>query len=173
VSYRFPVLLDADHVLDGFTCASVEQTEWLLHHARRSMPSSSTRVLVVTPEESRRVVAYAAWTMAQIAIAEAHERLPKCAGRYPQPVALLARLGVEEEHTNRGLGAALLVDIIRRAAAIGAEIGCRGLLVHCEPEAARSFYEHLVPELERSPTDPLHLVLLKKDIRRTLEGVGA
>ena len=33
---------------------------------------------------------------------------------------------------------------------------------------ARTFYEHLIPEFERSPTDPLHLLLLLKDIRRTL-----
>jgi hypothetical protein len=30
------------------------------------------------------------------------------------------------------------------------------------------FYRHLVPEFEQSPTDPLHLVLLIEDIRRTL-----
>ena len=30
------------------------------------------------------------------------------------------------------------------------------------------FYRHLVPEFETSPTDDLHLVLLMKDIRRTL-----
>ena len=47
-------------------------------------------------------------------------------------------------------------------------IGCRGLLVHAESEQARGFYEHLIPEFERSPTDPLHLLLLLKDIRRTL-----
>lgn len=47
-------------------------------------------------------------------------------------------------------------------------IGCRGLLVHAESEQARSFYEHLIPEFERSPTDPLHLLLLLQDIRRTL-----
>ena len=48
------------------------------------------------------------------------------------------------------------------------EIGCRALLIHAEDDEARSFYEHLVPELEPSPTDPLHLVLLLKDLRRTL-----
>jgi hypothetical protein len=37
---------------------------------------------------------------------------------------------------------------------------------HSRP--ARSFYEHLIPEFERSPTDPLHLLLLLKDIRCTL-----
>jgi hypothetical protein len=41
--------------------------------------------------------------------------------------------------------------------------------VHAESEQARAFYEHLNPEFKRSPTDPLHLLLLK-DVRRTLAG---
>ncbi len=45
---------------------------------------------------------------------------------------------------------------------------CRGLLVHAESEQAQGFYEHLIPEFERSPTDSLHVLLLLKDIRRTL-----
>jgi hypothetical protein len=35
---------------------------------------------------------------------------------------------------------------------------------------ARGFHEHLIPEFERSPTDPLHLLPLLKHIRRTLRG---
>jgi hypothetical protein len=42
------------------------------------------------------------------------------------------------------------------------------LLVHAESQQARGFYLHLVPEFEPSPTDDLHLVLLLKDVRRTL-----
>ncbi|MDZ7675358.1 MAG: hypothetical protein U5K30_09865 [Acidimicrobiales bacterium] len=106
--------------------------------------------------------------MASVALADAPERLRKGAGRYPQPVALLARLGVDLEHEGHGLGAGLLQDVIARTHGLGSEIGCRGLLVHAETEEARTFYEHLVPEFEASPTDPLHLYLLMKDIRRTL-----
>jgi hypothetical protein len=40
--------------------------------------------------------------------------------------------------------------------------------VHGESEQGRGFYEHLIPELELSPTDALCLLLLLKDIRRTL-----
>jgi hypothetical protein len=58
--------------------------------------------------------------------------------------------------------------VITRTAQLSTEIGCRALLVHAETTAARDFYVHLVPQFERSPTDPLHLVLLTKDIRRTL-----
>jgi hypothetical protein len=48
------------------------------------------------------------------------------------------------------------------------DVGCRGLLVHAESQQARDSYLHLVAEFEPSPTDDLHLVLLIKDIRRTL-----
>lgn len=133
------------------------------------MAVSSTRVFVVTPADSPQVVAYYAWTMAQIRLADAPARLRKGAGRYPQPIALLARLGVHRDHEGKGLGAGLLRDVIQRVAAVSQEIGCRGLLVHCESEEARNFYRHLVPEFEPSPTDELHLVLLLKDIRRTLQ----
>lgn len=169
MSYRPPEPLGRTHDLDTFACASPEQTDWLVRHARQSTAAGTTRVFVVTPTDSRQVVAYYAWTMAQIELAAAPVRLRKGAGRYPQPVALLARLGVHLEHEGNGLGAALLRDVIQRAAAISDDIGCRGLLVHCESEAARGFYHHLVPEFETSPTDELHLVLLLKDIKRSLQ----
>ena len=106
--------------------------------------------------------------MAQLHASDAPPRLRKGGGRYPQPVALLARLGVDVHHEGRGLGAGLLQDVFLRLLALSADIGCRALLIHAESNAARDFYRHLVPEFEDSPTDPLHLVLLMKDIRRTL-----
>jgi len=133
------------------------------------MTSGATKVFVVTPADSNAVVAYYSWTMAQIDAASAPKRLTKGAGRYPQPVALLARLGVHQNHEGKGLGAGLLQDVLRRVAAISNEIGCRGLVVHAESDRARCFYRHLIPEFEQSPTDDLHLVLLLKDIKRTLQ----
>lgn len=165
--YRPPEPLAAGHDLSGFECRSREQTEWLRRFARQASGVGTTRVFVVTDEGSR-VVAYYAWCMAQLAITEAPVRLATGAGRYPQPVALLARLGVDVHHEGRGLGAALLRDVLARLAALSSDIGCRGLLVHAESAEARKFYLHLVPEFEVSPTDELHLVLLMKDIRRTL-----
>lgn len=133
------------------------------------MGAGTTRVLVVTPADSDVVVAYYAWCMASVSPADAPPRVRKGAGRYPQPVALLARLGVDVGHEGRGLGAGMLRDVILRTVALGEEIGCRGLLVHAETVEARDFYLHLVSEFERSPTDEMHLYLLMKDIRRTLQ----
>jgi len=58
--------------------------------------------------------------------------------------------------------------VFARLVGLSEDIGCRGLLVHAESPEAREFYLHLLPEFEESPTDPLHLVLLMKDIRRTV-----
>jgi len=63
-----------------------------------------------------------------------------------------------------------LNDVMQRVAAISDDIACRGLLVHYESQSAHDFYLHLIPEFDASPTDELHLVLLLKDIRRTLRG---
>ncbi len=166
--YRPPRLLEPDDVVDGFECRSVEQTEWLRFHARQADAAGTAKVLVVTPVDGRAVVAYYAWSMAGISVEDAPTRVRKGAGRYPQPVALLARLGVAVGHEGQGLGAGLLADVISRTAQLGAGIGCRGLLVHAETPQARDFYLHLIPEFEQSPTDELHLVLLMKDIHKTL-----
>jgi GNAT superfamily N-acetyltransferase len=165
--YRAPEPLDERHEVGGFACRSVEQTDWLRRHARQSASIGTTKVFVVSIVDGS-VVAYYAWCMAQVAPGGAPERFRKGAGRYPQPMALLARLGVHTDHEGQGLGAALLQDAFARLAALSGDIGCRGLLVHCESDEARRFYLHLVREFEPSPTDDLHLVLLMKDIKRTL-----
>ncbi len=166
--YRPPRPLEAVDRVDEFLCRSAEQTHWLRRHARQSTSSGGTAVFVVTTTSSRDVVAYYAWRMAQLDLASAPSRLRKGAGRYPQPVALLARLGVHVDHEGHGLGAGLLVDVITRMLDLSANIGCRGLLIHAESDHARDFYLHLIPELLPSPTDELHLVLMTKDARRSL-----
>lgn len=168
LAYRPPEPLGEHHDLAGFACRSVEQTDWLRRYARQSANAGTTKVLVVTAVNSDQVAAYYAWCMAQIDITDSPARLRKGTGRYPQPVALLARLGVHIAHEGQGLGAGLLQDVFARLVELSDAIGCRGLLVHAESQEAQEFYLHLIPEFEPSPTDPLHLILLMKDIRRTL-----
>lgn len=167
--YRPPELLADHHDLTEFRSRSTEQTEWLRRYARQSAATGTTRVFVVNEvRHPDRVVANYAWCMAQLNTEVTPERARKGAGRYPQPVALLARLGVDIDHEGAGLGAGMLQDVFVRLVELSDDIGCRGLLVHAESIEARAFYVHLVPEFEPSPTDQLHLVLLMKDIRRTL-----
>ena len=135
--YRPPALLAADHVTDRLECRSSEQTTWLHRHTRQPASTGTTRVFVVTPHNSNEVVTYYAWLMAHLEVGDAPQRLRKGAGRYPQPIALLARLGVDVRHEGRGLGAALLQDVVARLLELSDDIGCRGLLIHAESEDAR------------------------------------
>jgi GNAT superfamily N-acetyltransferase len=128
----------------------------------------STRVMVITHRDDARVVGYYALSAGSVEPSAAPDRIAKSMPRYPVPVIILTRLGVDRAEQGRGLGRALLRDALIRAAAAAAEIGVRAILVHCESSAARDFYIR-VAEFEPSPTDPLHLYLLLSDLRKSLE----
>jgi GNAT superfamily N-acetyltransferase len=159
------------HVLAGFDCGSSAQSVWLVEHATQAHRAGLSRVYVVRDANhpDQRVVGYYALAAASVAPADATPRLRQGAGRYHQPVVILARLGVDRSVQGAGLGRALVVDALRRIAAAAEVIGVRAVLIHCETEAAREFYLRLA-KFEASPTDPMHLLLLMKDLRRALAG---
>jgi GNAT superfamily N-acetyltransferase len=98
-----------------------------------------------------------------VAPEEASERVRKRQPRYRIAVILLARLAVDRTLQGRGVGAGLLKDALLRAADAADTIGARALLVHAKDDEARRFYEHF--GFEPSPTDPLHLFLVMKDLK--------
>jgi GNAT superfamily N-acetyltransferase len=79
---------------------------------------------------------------------------------------LLARLAVGASVQGRGVGAWLLQDAMRRALSASEAVGMRVLLVHALDDNARGFYVRW--GFEPSPTDPLNLQMLFKDIRKSL-----
>jgi GNAT superfamily N-acetyltransferase len=93
-------------------------------------------------------------------------RIIKGMPRYPIPVVLLARLAVDTTVAGRGIGAWLLRDAMTRTLAAADTIAVRAMLVHATDDTARAFY--LRHGLEPSPTDPLHLMILIKDIAAAL-----
>lgn len=146
MSYRPPAPLGPAHDTDGFVCGSPEQTDWLVRHARESMAISSTRVLVVTPADSNQVVAFYAWTMVQTGLVDVPARRRKGAG----PADSRCTSGRRDALDNV------------------AEKPCSQPFAF--PRQPISWL--IVPEFEASPTDELHLVLLLRDIRRTLHAGG-
>lgn len=161
--------LSAARVLAGFDCGSPAQSAWLIEHALQAHRSGLSRVYVVRDldQADERVVGFYALAAGSVAPADASPRLMRGAGRYHQPVVILTRLGVDRTAQGVGLGRALVVDALRRIAAAAEVIGVRAVLIHCETDAARDFYLRLA-KFEQSPTDPMHLLLLMKDLRRAL-----
>ena len=141
---------------------------YLIHQALHDQRAEKARSYVVL--RGAGVVGYFSLAAASVEPHEVTVRLAKGQGRQPIPVILLGRLAVELGGQGRGLGEALLVEALRRCAAAADAIGARAVLVHAVDEAAKGFYAKY--GFEESPTSPLHLLMLMKDIRKTLRTGG-
>jgi GNAT superfamily N-acetyltransferase len=171
VAYRRPEPLAPHHRLDGFDCGEPALNEWLKRHARPAHASDSAKVFVTTLEDSETVVGYYALAAAQVAPDAATARALKGQpSSRPVPAILLARLAVDRKHQGAGLGRSLLQDVLLRCAEAAKAIGARVLLVHAMHERAKAWYMQF--GFEESPTDPLHLLMLMKDLRAFLKSRG-
>jgi len=171
VAYRHPEPLGKRQRLDDFQCGEPALDEWLKRHARGAHASDSARVFVTTLEDGETVVGYYALAAAQVAPEDATARALKGQPQArPVPAILLARLAVDQKHQGAGLGRSLLQDVLLRCVEAAEAIGARVLLVHAKHEAARSWYMQF--GFEESPTDPLHLLMLLKDVRAFLQRQG-
>ncbi len=171
MAYQRPEPLGKQHRLDAFECGEPALDEWLRRHARAAHASDSARVFVATLEDGVTVIGYYALAAAQVAPEEATARALKGQPRTrPVPAILLARLAVDRQHQRAGLGRSLLQDVLLRCVEAAEAIGARVLLVHAKHEAAKAWYMQF--GFEESPTDPLHLLMLLKDIRAFLQRPG-
>jgi predicted N-acetyltransferase YhbS len=161
------------HETEAFECGSEDQTNWLRRHALQAHRSDTAKVYVVCLADTPKVVGYYALNASSVASEDATPRLTQGAGRYPVPVVVLARLGVDIAEQGRGLGTALVKDAFLQVASVADRVGVRALLIHAETEKVAEYYARIDPGFEPSPTDPLHLVLLMKDLRRAIRHAAA
>lgn len=155
--------LSKAHDVSRFDCGAHPALNlWLQRHALQNQASNSARTYVV--HRSQAVAGYYSITAGSIAHESATRRAAQGLARHPIPVALLARLAVHSAEQGKRLGEALLKDAMVRIERASDILGIRAILVHAIDERARSFYERY--EFEPCPDDPLHLLLLMKDLRR-------
>jgi len=170
VGFHEPVALEAHHRAENFQCGVLSLDEWLGKHALQSHRSGGSRVFVTT-ETDPDIVGYYALAAGAVMPREATARLVRgVAASQPVPVVLLGRLAVDIRHQGQHLGRSLLLDAMMRVLQAGELIGIRALLVHAIDERAREWYAQF--GFERSPTHPLHLILLLKDLRASVEQLG-
>lgn len=167
--FRDPRPLDGEQRVNGFECGVDSLDIWLVRHARAAAGAGSARTYVVVDSEQDRVVGYHALTVGSIEHAEATNRAKKGMPRHPIPVMILARLAVDKSVQGRGLGLFLLRDAMSRAVSVAEQAGVRLLLVHAVNEEARAFYKRF--GFEPSPTDPMNMQLLTKEIRLQLDSL--
>jgi predicted N-acetyltransferase YhbS len=156
--------LRRDHSLDSFDCGKEELNRFLKRHALTNQASGSAQTYVLA--DGLVVKGYYSLAAGTVAHDEATDRVKKGLARHPIPVILLARLAVDLSLQGRKIGPGLLKDALRRAAHAADTIGARAVLVHAKDDNAKGFYEHFT--FEPSPSDPYHLMLIMKDLRRII-----
>lgn len=154
--------LDRHHVVEEFDCGQEDLNKFLLRFAlSNQLANASTTYLALAGEE---VVGFYTLVVGEVAYTDAPERLVKGMARYPVPLMILARLATDLRWQGKGIGKGLLKDAMLRTMQAADIAGIRALAVHAKDDDARAFYEHF--DFLPSPTDPLHLYLLMKDLRR-------
>ena len=153
------------HDVNRFDCGGQQSlSEWLKRFAWANQKNESARTYVV--HRKGPVFGYYSISAGNVSIEEAPARIAKGLARHPIPVILLARLAVDKDEKGTGLGKALLKDALIRIAHAADIVGARAVLVHAIDEQAKKFYLHF--DFEPSPIHDLQLILLMKDLRKSL-----
>ncbi len=131
--------------------------------ALNNLQTAASRTYVVCPTGSLAIIGYAALSMGQILAQDVtgpmRRNMPKSI-----PAVLLGRLAISREWQGKGLGRALLADVIVRAQRASAEVSARLVVVHAISPAAEAFYLHhgFTRLPVETPTLALDLVRLSK-----------
>ena len=162
-SLRFEKL-ERSHAIDSFDCGSEPLNRFLIRFALQNQQAGASQIYVVLADED--VAGYYTLFVGQVNYDDAPERLTKGLARHPVPIMLLARLAIATPWQGKGLGSGLLKDAMLRTLQAADIAGIRAFAVHAKDEQVRAFYGHF--DFVASPTDPLHLFRLIKDIRSLL-----
>lgn len=156
--------LDRQHAIERFDCGQGDLNLFLSRYALQNQrANASTSYVALSADE---VVGYYTLVVGQVAYEDAPERLIKGMAHHPVPLMVLARLATDRRWQGKGIGKGMLKDAMLRTLNAADIAGIRALAVHAKDADARAFYEHF--DFLPSPTDPLHLYLLMKDIRRSI-----
>ena len=136
-----PVLLTEAH--DGWSFNSGESTldDWLRHRAWNNMQAAASRTYVVCLPSSQKIIGYFALSMGQILAQDVTGSMRR---NMPNsiPAVVLGRLAIDLAWQGKGLGRAMLGDILRRSLRASAEVSARLVIVHAISPAAEAFYHH-------------------------------
>lgn len=156
--------LQPHHAVETFDCGQAPLNRFLHKHALLNQHSGGAQTYVGLADNT--VIGYYALAVGSVEQAQASERMKRGLAKHSIPIMLLGRLAVDLHWQQQGVGAGLLKDAMLRTLQAADIAGIRALIVHAADEAAKTFYERF--DFRPSPTDPLHLFLLLKDVRKII-----
>ena len=156
--------LSRQHAVEGFDCGREELNRYLVRFAWVNQQANAAQTyLRLTGDE---VIGFYTLGVGEVAYDGAPQRLTKGLAKQPIGIMLLARFAVSLSWQGKRIGAGLLKDAMLRTMAAAEIAGIRALVVHAKDESAAAFYRRF--DFSESPTDPRHLFVLIKDVKRAL-----
>ena len=135
------VALARHHDRSRFHCGSDALDRYIRQQASQDARRNVSRVFVAIPEDLDEIAGF--YTLSAGSVeretlpGDSVKRLP----RYPVPVALLGRLGVDRRRSGQGLGSALLIDALRRVRVASDTLAVYAVVVDAKDERARAYYK--------------------------------
>ena len=133
--------LAGHHDRSAFDCGKPPLTDWLRQHARQHQARDLARTYVLVRPGQPGIFGYYALANCQIRYedlpADRSKGLPR---RIGIPGVLLGKLATDRSVQGKKLGAALLVNALRRVESLAGQVGIRVVLVDALDDEARGFY---------------------------------
>lgn len=160
--------LERTHERSEFCCGKTPLDDFLRSLVSQYEKRNLGRTYVAVKEGGKKVYGYYTLASSAVPFAKLPSKIARKLPRHPVPVALLARLAVDQAAQGQGLGAELLRDALRRCLELSSTLGLFAVEVHALDDEARCFYQKygFLPLLD----EELHLYLPIKTIEEALQG---
>ena len=156
--------LHSTHLRQSFESGNQTLDDWLKRYASQFERRNLSRTFVAIRPPGKTALGYYAISSHAIRYEALAADQAKGMPMIDVPVVFLGRLAVARSEQGQGIGALLLIDVLRRSLALSEQIGIRAVEVSAIDDAARSFYIRfgLVPLKD----DPNHLIMPVQAIHR-------
>jgi GNAT superfamily N-acetyltransferase len=157
--------LNQDHLIADFDCGDEQKNKFLKNFALQNSKGGLSRTYVaVKPDKDKKVYGY--YTISSSALR--FENLPPATHlpRCPLPAILIGKPAIEKGAQKQGLGTALLLNALKRAATVAEEIGVFLIEIKAVTERVKNLYVK-IGFLEMLD-EPMKLYLGIKKVRQLL-----
>ncbi len=158
-----PSSITATHNVTDFDCGDKALNEWLLRRATKNETTRASRTFVVCNDNN--VIGYYSLAVGAVSRKDSSGKVRRNMPE-PIPIMVLARLAVNLNWQNNGIGSGMLKDAIQRTVIVAEQAGIRALLVHALSDNAKQFY--VSNGFYVSPTNDMTLMITIDDAKNCL-----
>jgi len=150
------VPLNRSYPRKAFRSGQPQVDDWLWTKALQQQEKhlSVTRVLL---DSAGSIVGYYTVAPGQVDYADLPAELVKKLPKRPLPVAVVAWLGVSQQHRGQGLGTRLLAHALRDCYEAGQTFPFVAVIIDCLDDAAKQFFQKF--DFQEIPGNPYRLFL--------------